>query len=182
MALGLLAIIFPTVFGNMMIGSVAFFIAIPSILSFILFLLVEKYRFVFISFVFFLMSLKIMQQPSTLLFYLGWTLMFLGVINFFTNRRKGNALISASVVTIFGVFCVLNARAAMNTSMIILGASMFLLGGYIYLSTKSFVENDMDVFPSHRKSDKKFHIQQTVKKTKHQKMEEFEEAEFEEIE
>ncbi len=181
MVIGIVAIVFPAIFGNMIIGSVAFFIAIPAIVAMIVFFLAKMYRFFFIAMVFFLVSMKLLEEPCSLLWYVGWAFIFASIVSFLSSRQKPRGLIASSAMTVFGIFAVLNCRAALNTSITILGTIMFFLGIYLYLAQKVPIMNEPDVFSSPRKHSKKINIEPGDRR-KYRDAKDFEEAEFEEIE
>lgn len=169
MILGVVVILFPSFFGNVIISSLAFIVLIPAVLTFIVSIMAKFYRLSVISLVFLVFSIKIIQEPSELLMYVGWSLILSGIFNLLTSRNN-KALIASCVAVVVGIFTSLNARVAMSTGAFIMGAILIIIGFYLY-KWKSIISHEESLIYNFTKQSKKINIQPL----------EYEDATFEEL-
>lgn len=142
---GIMLLAFPAEIGGLVIGSFAFFIAVPALVAFVFSLLRRNVLAAVLSMLFLLTAGRVLFRPSLLLSYIGTALMISSVVQFVMVRRS-EVLITSGITGVLGLLAVYNSNASLRITAIILG--IVIVGmGILLISVESTVVKSFGYTP-----------------------------------
>lgn len=151
MGMGLSFVLAPTSMGFLAIRSIVALILICGILGAIFgFFVHSKSTILTCSFIT-LLSIYFFRHPESVLYLIGISFLIAGINNFFLffktlNQADEKTTVSSIILILLGVFSILNANAALNTIIIILGIILSILGIVLFIIGKCFKKSIISSF------------------------------------